>query len=79
MAFYAFQKRLASFVKYLRLTQNLDSRFDNATAEELAAAGDCLICRYDDTIMIRSGYDGTTHDHARCYKKALLVSPWHKY
>jgi E3 ubiquitin-protein ligase synoviolin len=45
MAFYAFQKRLSSFIKYLRLTQNLDQRFETATEEELAAAGDCLICR----------------------------------
>lgn len=45
MAFYGFQRRLVSFIRYLKLTQNLDERFDSATAEELAGAGDCLICR----------------------------------
>jgi E3 ubiquitin-protein ligase synoviolin len=45
VAFHNFQRKLTSFLKYLRLTSNLDSRFENATAEEISAAGDCLICR----------------------------------
>ena len=45
MAFFTFQKRLSSFIKYMRLTANLDTRFPNATPEEMQAAGDCLICR----------------------------------
>ena len=45
VSFHAFQKHLYSFIKYLKLTQNLDRGFENANAEELAAAGDCLICR----------------------------------
>ena len=46
MAFTTFQKQLNSFIRYLRLTSNLDARFDDGTPEELQAAGDCLICRY---------------------------------
>lgn len=45
MAFYGFQRRLVSFIRYLKLTRNLEQRFDNPTPEELQAAGDCLICR----------------------------------
>lgn len=45
MAFFTFQKRLSSFIKYIKLTANLDTRFPNATSEEMQAAGDCLICR----------------------------------
>jgi len=45
IAFYNFQRRLVSLIKYLRLTKNLDDRFENATEEEMTAAGDCLICR----------------------------------
>lgn len=45
VAFYNFQRRLVSLIKYLRLTKNLDERFENATQEEMVAAGDCLICR----------------------------------
>ena len=45
IAFYNFQRRLVSLIKYLRLTKNLDERFENATQEEMTAAGDCLICR----------------------------------
>ena len=44
MSFLAFQSKLASFIKYLQLNHNLDQRFDDATAEELASAGICLIC-----------------------------------
>ena len=34
-----------SCMRYMELTKNLDQRFDDATDEEIAAAGDCLICR----------------------------------
>ena len=44
-SFYILQKNVTSFVKYLRLTSNLDQRFPSATAEELATVEDCLICR----------------------------------
>ena len=44
MSFLAFQSKLASFIKYLQLNHNLDQRFDDATEEELTAAGICLIC-----------------------------------
>lgn len=45
MAFHQFQKKVSSLIKYLKLTSNLESRFANASHEEIAAAGDCLICR----------------------------------
>lgn len=45
VAFTAFYKRLTSLIKYLRLLHNIEKRFEDATAEELAAAGDCLVCR----------------------------------
>ena len=44
LSFLAFQSKLASFIKYLQLNHNLDQRFDDATEEELASAGVCLIC-----------------------------------
>jgi E3 ubiquitin-protein ligase synoviolin len=45
VAFHSFTRKLSSLMKYLRLTNNLDQRFENASDEELASAGDCLICR----------------------------------
>lgn len=45
MSFLAFQQRLASLYRYLRLIRRLDDRLPDASAEELAAAGNCLICR----------------------------------
>jgi E3 ubiquitin-protein ligase synoviolin len=47
MAFVTCQRKVVSFVKYMQLTRNLDSRFEDATPEELAAAGNCLVCRED--------------------------------
>jgi E3 ubiquitin-protein ligase synoviolin len=44
-AFNSCQRKFLSFVQYLRLTRNLDARFENATAEELQNAGSCLVCR----------------------------------
>ena len=44
MAFLSCQRKVTSFVKYLQLTRNLDSRFEDATPEELIAAGNCLVC-----------------------------------
>jgi len=44
-SFYLLQRNVSSFIKYLRLTHNLDQRFPDATDEELAAVEDCLICR----------------------------------
>jgi E3 ubiquitin-protein ligase synoviolin len=44
-AYHSFQRKLLSFIKYLRLTQNLDSRFPDATPEEITAAGSCIVCR----------------------------------
>jgi E3 ubiquitin-protein ligase synoviolin len=45
VSFYTFQKHAYSFYKYVKLTNNLEQRFENATEEELHSAGDCLICR----------------------------------
>ena len=45
MSYHTLHRRLVSFVKYLRLTNNLDQRFADATPEEVEACGDCLICR----------------------------------
>jgi E3 ubiquitin-protein ligase synoviolin len=47
MAFISFFMRLTSFVRYMKLTRNLDARLEDATAEDLAAHedGGCLICR----------------------------------
>lgn len=44
-AYSSLQRKLISFIKYLRLTKNLDSRFADATPEELQEAGACLVCR----------------------------------
>lgn len=45
ISFLSCQKKLISFIQYIRLTNNFDSRFENATAEELIHAGNCLVCR----------------------------------
>lgn len=47
MAYTSCARKVVSFIKYLQLTRNLDSRFEDATAEEVAAAGHCLVCRED--------------------------------
>ena len=44
ISFLTFQQKLGSFMKYLQLNHNLDKRFDDATEEELTAAGACLVC-----------------------------------
>ena len=44
-AFQNFQRKLVSFIKYIRLTRNLESAVESATYEEITTAGDCLICR----------------------------------
>lgn len=45
MCFLTFQQRLASFIRYMRLTRRLDERLQDATPEEIEHAGNCLICR----------------------------------
>ncbi|RYH31371.1 hypothetical protein EON65_02780 [archaeon] len=44
---FSFQRKFVSFIKYLQLTRNLDSRFPDATPEEISHAGNCLVCRED--------------------------------
>jgi E3 ubiquitin-protein ligase synoviolin len=44
-AYSSFVTKLTGFIKYLKLTQNLDRQFDDANEEELLAAGNCLVCR----------------------------------
>ncbi|PHJ24542.1 zinc c3hc4 type (ring finger) domain-containing protein [Cystoisospora suis] len=41
----ALYKRILSFRKYRSLTRNLETRFPDATHEELEAADTCIICR----------------------------------
>jgi E3 ubiquitin-protein ligase synoviolin len=48
-AYYSFQRKLFSFIRYLQLTRNLDHRFPDATPEEITAAGSCLVCREEMT------------------------------
>eukprot|EP00981_Chlorochromonas_danica_P008539 scaffold2208_cov170-Ochromonas_danica.AAC.23 len=43
--FFSFQRKFVGFIKYLKLSRNLDNRFPDATAEEVANAGHCLVCR----------------------------------
>eukprot|EP01038_Epipyxis_sp_PR26KG_P013099 gene13099-17557_t len=43
--YWSFYSKLISFVKYLKLSSNLDSRFPDATEEEIATGGNCLVCR----------------------------------
>ncbi len=44
-AYFSFQNKLMSFLKYLQLVRNLDGRFPDASQLELDNAGDCLVCR----------------------------------
>lgn len=46
-AYHSFHRKLMGFLKYLKVTQNLESRFPDATADECHAAGNCLVCRED--------------------------------
>ena len=42
----SFRSRVADFVRYRRITHNMQERFPNATEEELEAADRiCIICR----------------------------------
>jgi hypothetical protein len=45
MAFASFYQKLVSLIKYLKLTNRLEERFEDATPEELTEAHECLICR----------------------------------
>jgi hypothetical protein len=43
-----FRNRVADFVRYRRVTANMDERFADATPEDLARCdGICIICRED--------------------------------
>ena len=39
IAFHTFHRKLSSFIRYVKLTKNLDHRLENATREEITAAG----------------------------------------
>eukprot|EP00605_Chrysophyceae_sp_TOSAG23-4_P001480 GSChrysophyteH1.ASY1.ANO1.1617.1 assembled CDS len=43
-SFYVLQKNVGFFYRYLRLTSNLDARFESATEEELRDYGVCPVC-----------------------------------
>lgn len=43
-SFWELQKNATSFIKYLRLTHNLDTRFPDASPEELGPDEICMIC-----------------------------------
>jgi len=45
MAFASFYHRLVSLIRYLRLTNKLEERLEDATEAELNEAQECLICR----------------------------------
>lgn len=45
--YHSFHRKFDSFVKYLQVTRNLESRFPDATPEEVANAHNCLVCRED--------------------------------
>eukprot|EP00736_Rhodelphis_marinus_P008606 Rmarinus@m.4160 len=49
LTFRAFQKRLTDFVRYRRITRNMDERFPTVGAAELASVEDrtCIVCRED--------------------------------
>lgn len=46
-AYLSFKHKLVSFMHYLKLNNNLNNRFVDATPEELRVAGNCLVCRED--------------------------------
>jgi E3 ubiquitin-protein ligase synoviolin len=41
----SFVKRLTAFIKYRRATQDMNNRYEDATAEELQREDTCIICR----------------------------------
>ena len=46
MTFRNFRKRVEEFIRYRRVTANLDDRFPDSTVEDLATSDDvCIICR----------------------------------
>ncbi|KAF1808460.1 hypothetical protein P152DRAFT_477249 [Eremomyces bilateralis CBS 781.70] len=42
-----FAKKISDFIKYRQATRDMNSRYPDATAEELAGADTCIICRED--------------------------------
>jgi hypothetical protein len=56
MTFRNFRRRVNEFVRYRRVTANLNERFPDCTTEELADGDDvCIICREDMVAMAPGG------------------------
>ena len=55
VAFHTLRERVVKFIKYRRLSRNMNEWFPVATPEQLAAAHDhtCIICREDMTANVR--------------------------
>ncbi|CDJ43734.1 zinc finger (C3HC4 RING finger) protein, putative [Eimeria tenella] len=69
----ALYRRVLSFRKYRALSKNLDSRFPDATAEELEAADTCIICR--DTLAPGSKKLPCSHIfHIDCLRSAAAAA-----
>ena len=56
MTFRNFRRRVSEFIRYRKVTANLNERFPDCTAEELEAGDDvCIICREDMTCGAAGG------------------------
>ena len=56
MTFRNFRRRVNEFIRYRRVTANLDERFPDATPDELAGGDDvCIICREEMVAMSAGG------------------------
>lgn len=69
-----FRNRVADFLRYRRVTANMDERFGDATAEDLARCdGICIICREDLAPGARNKKLPCNHVfHMHCLRCAVL-------
>lgn len=70
-----FRNRVADFLRYRRVTANMDERFGDATAEDLARCdGICIICREDLAPGARNKKLPCNHVfHMHCLRCATLL------
>ena len=64
-----FRNRLLDFIRYRRITTNMDDRFQDATPEQLAEDNVCIICREEMTEAKRLACGHAFH--ARCLRSWL--------
>ena len=72
-----FRNRVIDFLRYRRVTANMDERFSNATEEDLARCdGICIICREEMVATGRNKKLPCSHVfHTHCLRSAAVPEP----